>query len=191
MANTEEDIAVSAAFICAFSATVLATPGIIFWITQSRNIFPPSISRLNIQPDKIIFIHPSTEKETQWCVEEALKCDSVKAVIAEQSDITFTISRRYQLAVEKSKVTAFVINQKKGNESTNACVSRWKVSSLRSQFEDQMPGIAHPRWKVDLKKMRNGRPGSWELEWANGRFKNVSVENAIQQDRWNTHIKHG
>jgi protein ImuA len=28
-----------------------------------------------------------------------------------------------------------------------------------------MPGVGFPKWNVELLKMRNGKPGSWEVEW--------------------------
>ena len=29
-----------------------------------------------------------------------------------------------------------------------------------------MPGVGFPRWNVELLKVRNGKPGSWQLEWS-------------------------
>ena len=40
-----------------------------------------------------------------WAIEEALKCDGLAAVIGEMKELSFTNSRRLQLAVEKSHVT--------------------------------------------------------------------------------------
>jgi hypothetical protein len=36
--------------------------------------------------------------------------------------------------------------------------------------EEGLPGIGFPRWQVDLQRVRNGTPGSWQLEWAGGQF---------------------
>jgi len=41
-------------------------------------------------------------------MEEALKCESLSAVIAETPEISFTVSRRLQLAVEQNRVTSFI-----------------------------------------------------------------------------------
>ena len=34
-----------------------------------------------------------------------------------------------------------------------------------------MPGVGMPRWKVELLKVRNGVPGEWIVEWADGRLR--------------------
>ena len=104
-------------------------------------------------------------------MEEALKCEALSAVIGELRDLDFTASRRLQLAVEKSRVTGFVIRHVRKKINTTACVTRWKISHLPSEMIDQLPGIGFPRWKVELLKVRNGKPGAWEITWIDGAFK--------------------
>jgi hypothetical protein len=36
-----------------------------------------------------------------------------------------------------------------------------------------MPGVGFPGWNVELLKVRNGKPGSWQIEWAESRFQNI------------------
>jgi protein ImuA len=49
-------------------------------------------------------------------------------------------------------------------------VARWKIIPLASKLEEGMPGIGFPRWRVDLLRVRNGNPGSWNIEWSNEGF---------------------
>ena len=88
-------------------------------------------------------------------MEEALKCDGLAAVVGEIQELSFMVSRRLQLAVEQSRVT------------------RWKISSVPSELNDDMPGVGFPRWKVELLKIRNGKPGSWTIEWVERKFRPV------------------
>jgi protein ImuA len=37
-----------------------------------------------------------------------------------------------------------------------------------------LPGIGFPRWQVELLKVRSGKPGSWQLEWVNGKFQPIA-----------------
>jgi protein ImuA len=104
-------------------------------------------------------------------MEEALKCDGLSAVIGEVPELSFTASRRLQLAVEKSQVTGFLIRRSVRHLNTTACVTRWKITSLPSESEDDLPGIGYPRWNVELLKVRNGKPGSWQIEWVEGKFR--------------------
>ncbi|MEJ7677101.1 MAG: hypothetical protein WKG06_04335 [Segetibacter sp.] len=155
--------------------------GVSLWISSSRMIFPPALKSFGIEPDKIIFINVPKEKEILWAMEEALKCEWLAAVIAETQELSFTTSRRFQLAVEQSRVTGFIIRRNPRNLAT-ACVTRWKITPLPTVVQDDMPGVGFPRWNVELLKVRNGIPGNWELEWA-GRFRHVSKLTSITKDQ--------
>ena len=110
-------------------------------------------------------------------MEEALKCKGLAAVIGELGEINFTQTRRLQLAAEQSRVTGFVLRSDAKKLSATACVARWNISHLPSELEDGMPGVGFPRWNVELLKVRNGNPGSWKVEWSEGRFKPVTDTN--------------
>ncbi|MEO8860453.1 MAG: Error-prone repair protein ImuA [Ginsengibacter sp.] len=174
-----EEAAATAGFVSGMLASLMRNSGVTIWISACRNIFPPSLISFGIIPEKIIFIDLKKEKEILWAMEEALKCNSVAAVVGELHELTFTASRRLQLAVEQSRVTGFILRQTKGNINTTACLSRWKITSSPSVLEDEMPGVGFPRWNVELLKVRNGKPGKWELEFADGRFRNIPKIAAI------------
>lgn len=176
-----EDTSVSTGFIAGILSSIMSSSGVSLWISSSQLIFPPALKLFSIEPDKIIFIYLEKEKEILWAMEEALKCEGLAAVIAETPEISFTASRRFQLAVEQSRVTGFIIRRNPGNLAT-ACVTRWKVRPLPAGSEDGLPGIGFPRWDVELLKVRNGTPGRWQLEWA-GRFRQVSKLASVSRDQ--------
>ena len=107
-------------------------------------------------------------------MEEALKCEGLAAVIGEIKELSFTDSRRLQLAVEQSQVTGFVLRNNPRSVNTTACITRWKISSLHSELSSGMPGVGFPRWNVDLVKVRNGKPGNWQIEWVAGKFRHIT-----------------
>ncbi len=150
--------------------------------------FPPGLSSFGIQPDRVIFIDVKKEKDVLWAMEEALKCGGLAAVIGEIKEISFTDSRRLQLAVEQSQVTGFLLRHQPRNLNTIAAVARWKITSLPSYQEDGIPGIGFPRWNVELLKIRNGKPGAWQIEWASGRFRPIAphIIAAPQEERRKT-----
>ncbi|MES2774388.1 MAG: Error-prone repair protein ImuA [Bacteroidota bacterium] len=174
VANGMEDAAATGGFVNGLMSQLLKNKGVAVWISGIRTIFPPALQLFGIQPDTIIFIDLKKETEILWAMEEALKCKGLAAVIGEMKELSFTASRRLQLAVEQSQVTGFVLRRNPKRLEANACVSRWKIISLPSLQEDGMPGVGFPRWKVELSKTRNGKPGSWEIEWVAGHFKHVS-----------------
>jgi protein ImuA len=112
-------------------------------------------------------------------MEEALKCDGLNAVIAEVQQISFKQSRRLQLAVEQSRVTGIILRNQTEKLSATASNARWKISPLPTVPEQGMPGLGFPRWQVELLKVRNGNPGSWQVEWAADEFYTLPVQKQV------------
>lgn len=144
------------------------------WISTRRTIYPPVLKIFGIEPSHVIFIDVQRQQDALWAIEEALKCEALTAVVGELRDLSFTESRRLQLAVEKSNVTGFIHRHCPRSENTVACVTRWKITPLASTFHDSMPGIGFPNWNVELQKVRNGKPGTWQMEWAQNNFRYIT-----------------
>jgi protein ImuA len=176
LTEAPEHAAASAGFISGLLNALMLQGGACLWISVSRTIFPPALKAFGVEPDRIIFVDLKNEKDVLWAMEEALKCEGLAAVVGELRDINLTASRRLQLAVEKSKVTGFILRNDPRKLSTTACVARWRVTPMPSALEDGMPGVGFPRWTVELLKVRNGNPGIWKMEWASGGF--LPVEEA-------------
>ncbi|MCB0488076.1 MAG: Error-prone repair protein ImuA [Cyclobacteriaceae bacterium] len=168
-----EEMAATSGFVSAVASHLMKSHGVAMWISQRQWMFPPSFKSFGLDPDRILFVKTSKEKESLWVMEEALKCGALTVVVSELCDLTFTASRRLQLAVEQSRVTGFVLRHRYKKLSTNACVSRWQVSSLPTDSIDDLPGIGFPKWKVELLRIRNGYPNTWNVQWNNGEF-NIS-----------------
>jgi protein ImuA len=177
-----ESIASTTGFIAGLLSPLMKNGGISLWISSSRKLFPPALMNFGIRPDRFIFIDLQKEKQVMWAMEEALKCGALTAVVGELQEISFTSSRRLQLAVEQSKVTGFILRNNFRQMNTTACVSRWKISSLTSIMPDDLPGIGFPQWKVELLRMKNGKAGSWEIKWQDGRFYPVHREQLFVQE---------
>ena len=169
--NGAENMAATSGFMSGLIGSIMKNAGAAAWISSSRILFPPALKHFGIEPDRIIFIDLKKEKDILWAMDEALKCEALSAVVAEIQEISFTTSRRLQLAVEQSRVTGFILRRNPRSLNTTACVSRWKVSSLPSVTEEDLPGIGFPVWNVELLKIRNGKPGSWQIQWVNESFR--------------------
>jgi protein ImuA len=169
-------------FIAGIMQTLLEKGGVCVWISYTRRIYPPALKRFGVDPDRIIFIDVSREKDVLWVTEEALKCRGIAAVICETRLLSFMESRRLQLAIEQSQVTGFILRKDVKALNTTACTARWTVKPLRSKLRPGMPGVGHPRWQVELLKVKNGQPGSWTLEWKNNAFLHPQKEQIQQPD---------
>ena len=119
-----EDSSATKGFICHIISELMNRNGICIWVNSFENVFPPALKLFGVDPEKIVFIHVKRQKEILWVMEEALKCDGLAAVVGEIAEINFTETRRLQLAVEKSRVTGFIIRNKPRSINITACVSR-------------------------------------------------------------------
>ncbi len=171
-----EQAAANGGFISGILNTLMQHGGACLWISMQRTLFPPSLKIFGVEPHRMIFIDLKREKDVLWAMEEALKCKGLAAVIGELREISFTQTRRLQLAAEQSKVTGFVLRSDPKKISATACVARWNITSLPSELENGMPGVGFPRWNVELLKVRNGNPGCWQVEWSAGHFRLVSEQ---------------
>jgi protein ImuA len=172
-----EDACSTAGFIAGILSALNRNRGPSIWISSSP-VFPPALTWFGLEPHKIIFIDLKKEKEKLWAMEEALRCDGLSSVVADINEISFTESRRLQLAVEQTRVTGFLLRRNPKNLSTS-CVTRWKVAPLAAAPRSDLPGIGLPGWNVSLLKVRNGQPGSWQMQWSNGRFTLVQAPGVV------------
>lgn len=169
-----QDVAAATGFMAGLASSLASKQGTCIWIGSYDLVFPPALKAYGVSPERFVFINSSGNKELLWATEEALRCPSVAMVIAEVPELSFTQSRRLQLAVEQSGVTGFIHRYRPRSENTVACTSRWKISPLPGHVYNHLPGVSFPRWDVQLLKVRNGTPGRWQVEWTADCFRSVS-----------------
>ncbi|MES2409926.1 MAG: Error-prone repair protein ImuA [Bacteroidota bacterium] len=157
-------------FISSLAGKFMKEDGLCLWIGNSRKVFPSGLKYFGLEPDRIVFVTTSKSKDLLWIIEEALKCESLTAVVGEVKELSFTESRRLQLAVEQSGIPCFIHRHQPYRENAVACTTRWKISTLPSMTSDGLPGVGNSCWDVQLLKVRNGRPGYWQISWTNGNF---------------------
>jgi len=160
----------TSAFITAVTSKLIKNGGLCLWVGNSRKVFPAGLKHFGLEPDRVVFINAARTKDALWIIEEALKCEALTAVIGEVKELGFTESRRLQLAVEHSGVTGFIHRHDPRSENAVACTTRWKITALPSLAEGNLPGVGHSTWDVQLLKVRNGRPHSWQVSWHDKRF---------------------
>jgi protein ImuA len=163
-----ETTACTSGFIAGILSSIMKSGGATIWICKEPAIFPPALTSFGIDPEKVIFFYLRKQQEILWCIEEALKCKGIAAVVAELRNLDFISSRRLQLAASKSNITCFVLHQP--STATTASVARWKILSLPSIADGNLPGVGFPQWRVELLRVRNGKSGTWQVQWTEGAF---------------------
>lgn len=179
LVDNQESFAASGGFLAGILSSLMHKGGVCVWVSASAKVFPPALASFGLKPENIIFITLEKEKDILWTIEEALKCEGLAAVVGEVKELNFTASRRLQLAVEQSRVTGFILRQEGKRLQATATVCRWKITSLPGVVTDDFPGIGFPQWNIELLKVRNGKPGAWQLMWLNGKFKPVISDASI------------
>jgi len=170
--KSNEELTASSAFIAGLLSSIMLLGGKTLWITSRLPIFPHALVQCGVRPQNVIFLHLTKEKDVVKAIEEALRCKALTSVVAELPELSFTASRRFQLAIEATGISCLLLRYKPRNLAT-ASVTRWHIRPVASKTEYDLPGIGYPSWKVDLQKVRNGRAGSWDLSWQEGQFKQI------------------
>jgi protein ImuA len=167
ISTSSEGATCTSGFISVVLGKIMQQSGYCLWISTipRRSIYPPALKAFGIDPEKILFVDTPKTKDTLWAIEEALKCDSLVAVVGELTELNFNDSRRLQLAVEQSHVTGFIHRFQPKIQNAVACATRWKINSMAST-ESDLPGLGFSRWDVQLLKVRNGQPGNWQVQWS-------------------------
>lgn len=159
------DAASTTGFITAITGKLMKDGGLCLWVGSNRNVFPAGLNYFGLAPDRLVFINAPYPKDALWIIEEALKCEALTVVVSKVRELSFTDSRRLQLAVEHSGVTGFIHRHCPRGENAVACTTRWKISTLPSLSRDTLPGVGQSAWDVQLLKVRNGRPNAWQVSW--------------------------
>src|SRR5690606_6684269 len=123
-----EHSAASNGFIGGLLSRLMAEGGAGIWIGASRKLFPVSLRQFNVEPDRMIFIDVSTEKEALWLMDEALKCEGLAAVVAEVIALRLVEPRRLQVAVQQSGVAGIILRKGARKVLSNVASAGWKIT---------------------------------------------------------------
>ncbi|MEJ1238252.1 Error-prone repair protein ImuA [Chryseolinea sp. T2] len=173
--HRKSSMAASVGFIAAMVSSILSGNGVMLWVSAERKVFPPSLIGFGVKPDQVIFVDIKKARNVLWATEEALKCSAVAVVVAEVGGLDLTISRRLQLSAEQSQATGFLIRND-AHPGITSSATRWRISPTSSIQIDSLPGVGHPRWIVELLKLRGGMAGKWTIQYRHGRFEEVNVD---------------
>jgi protein ImuA len=141
---------------------------------------------LGLDPGRVIVAEARGDADRLWAMEEGLGCLGLVAVVAELgparpgAQTRDSVScRRLQLAAEASGVTGILLRPDAGGvvSAIGTPESRWRVTAVpRPEGEVGEWRDWRPRWRAELLRARNGRPGKADLIWepARGTFHPIS-----------------
>jgi protein ImuA len=162
-APTLADEAAATIFVAGIASRL---PGPVLWCRRQRDLFAPALGQAGLHPDRVIHAELADEAEVLAAMEEGLRHPGLAAVIGEVRRLALAPSRRLQLAAEASGVTALVLRRPRAREAIDepgAGRTRWRVAPAPSA-PLSVPGIARPRWWIDLVRVRGGDVRHWMVE---------------------------
>jgi protein ImuA len=145
-----------------FTAGIAArTTGKVLWCLTRTDLFPPALAQVGLDPNRVIFVESDNEMGVCEAFEEALRFGGLAAVVGEMVRLPMDISRRFQLAAEKTGTLGLVLRRwRRQQEATDfgnptAAATRWRVSPLPSE-PIPVEGIGRPRWMLEMIRQRAG-----------------------------------
>jgi len=146
---------------------------LVLWCLQNQamdagDLYPPGLSRLGLEPARLLAVRTTHDADVLWVMEEALRCPALGAVVGEVRTADLTVSRRLQLAAEASGVTALLLRPSSGVLGPSAATTRWRLAAGPSHPRGWAAGLDEPGavcWQATLFRCRGGAPGNWLMEW--------------------------
>lgn len=142
-------------------------PAPILWIQDrlaEREVGRPCQAGLGLH-GPLLLMQLSRPADVMMAAEEGLRCKALAAVVAEvRGDppaMNFTATKRLALRAEAAGVPCWLIRHG-AMPDLSAARDRWRISTLPSAANPDDPRApGEPRWRLQLFRSRDKRPGEW------------------------------
>lgn len=136
----------------AASTAALDSPGDTLWIGANCWPYPVGVARRALPLlNSSVFVNPPGRAERIWTIDCALRCDGLRAVIADGAGLTIAESRRLQLAAEAGRTLGLLVRPPWELASLSVARTRWRLTPLPSPDTDQ-------QWTLELLRCKGMRP---------------------------------
>jgi protein ImuA len=113
--------------------------GAVAIIDRQRDFYPPAAAAWGLDLANTLVVHPASEADERWAIDQALRCEHLAAVVAWPRRLDGRTFRRLQLAAE-------------ANGTVGLLVQPWETR--------RDPSWSHVRWVV---RPRPAEAGGWHL----------------------------
>ena len=152
-------------FCAGLLARLAGSRGTVLWCRRDSDLYGPGLAAFGLDPNRLLVVRTRRPADTLWAMEEALRSGAPVAVLGEAAMVEPTAVRRLQLAAEAGGVTGLLLTGEGGMPLPAA--SRWRIAAAPSAADNGFFSTA-PRWRVELRQCRGGRPAAWTMEWQDG-----------------------
>jgi protein ImuA len=163
------DDAAATAFIAGIAAREATSTGApVLWASCRDDLYAPGIAQAGLHAANVIYAQPSNDQALLAVVEDAVRDGTPCAVIADVRKMTMVASRRLQLVAADADLPVLLLRQRHKRDldplsEPSAAWSRWRIGSA-SSARLTVPGVARPRWLVEMARQRRGDPFSLTVE---------------------------
>jgi len=176
--NRNEVIAFCAALLTGMNTDAGENTGAtVLWCRGGDDLYAPGLGGFGLDLGRLLLVRVQRDRDLLWVMEEGLRSGALAAVVAEPSKVTTTALRRLQLAAEAGGSMGFILRHHKDEVVAGPIATRWRVGPALSRplrvGTALLPG--QPRWQLELIRCRNGRSGTWTVEWQ-GMLEDESAE---------------
>jgi protein ImuA len=121
------------------------------------------LNALGLDPARVILVETAHRKETLWAMAEALRSAAPQAVAGLIDRLDLKTSQKLQLAAADAGLPLLLLRPARDLESS-AATTRWRVGTAEAA-RDRFGLFTRSRWRLQLERARNGRPGEWVVEY--------------------------
>ncbi|MDK9697658.1 MAG: hypothetical protein OEL76_14855 [Siculibacillus sp.] len=175
--ESREAGAVTGVCVALLARLLAERPGRVLWITtaearrEAGRLDGPGLAALGLGPGRLVEVRAERPEEALWAFEEGLSCRGTAAVVAEvpgrAAALDLTATRRLALRARAGGGVLGLLLRVAGPAQTTAAATRWRVSAGASRILGGFaPGLGRPVFRLELEKNRDGRLGSFEVEWS-------------------------
>jgi hypothetical protein len=137
-----------------------------------RGLYPPAVVRLGLNLDRLIVVHPKTQRELCTAAEQSLRCAAVGAVVGWCYQLPAPDYRRLQLAAEAGGGVGFFLQPARALRAPS-------FASLRLLVAPEPAGEPARRLKVEVVRCRSGEVGRFVILEVDGETGDVRLPAAV------------
>src|SRR6516225_10554783 len=121
------------------------------------------LNGLGCDPTRVILVETGHRRDSLWALLEALRSGAPQAVIGMIDRLDLKTSQKLHLAATDAGLPLLLLRPSQTLESS-AASTRWRIGTAAAA-RDRFSSYTRLRWRLQLERCRNGRPGEWVVEY--------------------------
>jgi hypothetical protein len=122
--------------------------GAVVVIDRDQGFYPNAAVAWGLDLASLVVVHPQSEADERWALDQALRCEHAAAVLAWPRRLDGRTFRRLQLAAEASGAVGLLVRPPEAQREPSWAHIRWKVTPRPT------PAAAGERWQLAVRLLR-------------------------------------